>query len=56
MATLKENMGSNPVMAWAHAGRFVEIRKVFSAEKDRMKPERVGCLHSMFHHVIRRHW
>lgn len=26
------------------------------AEKDRMKPERVGCRHSMFHHVIRRHW
>ena len=26
------------------------------AKKDRMKPERVGCLHSMFHHVIRRHW
>lgn len=26
------------------------------AEKDRMKPESVGCFHSMFHHVIRRHW
>ena len=33
MATLKKNMGSNPVMAWAHAGRFVEIRKVFFSRK-----------------------